>query len=458
MSHRAEPNKLLPYIGKSDFAQGVLARIESEGFIVLRNVFSPDEVAAEYNRMWRWVETVSKGIKRSDPSTWQRRGGQDPWPCKQRDMMQMHHAGWIFNDLREHMADRVFEKLYDSRELHCSKDGFTLQRPTERDLNPPANDHFDQGSALRGLQCIQGSVALTDQAYEDGCFLCWPGSHKYHDAIMSWRRGKGGRQNFVILNSNEKAWLEEMGIRPLRVPVNKGDVILWRSDLVHKGTPPIGRRDNFRAVVYICMMPAALTPEHVYLEKQRAFDQLQTGSHWPCEEEWFSSRDPPRFALLPYYRAPPELTARQRLLYGLDRYGNEGLQASIPIRENNASTSTRIRRWTKQKNDHATNEENDLDARRAPQSQVQDNLDDQETKASPVSFGCMDSCLDGALVADDSIIKEERKLRKALREIEELERQQRDGQKLRTNQLVKIEKKADVDNRLRALELTRKET
>merc|ERR1711988_1588063 len=105
---------------------------------------------------------------------------------------------------------------------------------------------------------------------------------------MSGRRGKRGRQNFSILDSTERAWLEEMGVHPLPVPVKKGSVILWRSDLVHKGAPPIGRRDNFRAVVYICMMPAALTPEHVYAQKQIAYEKMHSSSHWPSEEEWFS--------------------------------------------------------------------------------------------------------------------------------------------------------------------------
>jgi len=64
-------------------------------------------------------------------------------------------------------------------------------------------------------------------------------------------------------------------------------VILWRSDLVHKGAPPIGARDKFRAVVYVCMLPAALTPDEVYPDKLRAYEQLETGSHWPNREEWF---------------------------------------------------------------------------------------------------------------------------------------------------------------------------
>merc|ERR1719478_838806 len=134
-------------------------------------------------------------------------------------MMQLHQAGWVFSGMREAMAGRVFETVYGTRELHCSKDGFTLQRPTEEEMGRSLNDHYDQGFAKRGLQCIQGSVALTDQEHDDGCFLCWPGSHKHHETLMAGRHGKKGRSNFHILDDREKAFLEEHGIGPVRVPV-----------------------------------------------------------------------------------------------------------------------------------------------------------------------------------------------------------------------------------------------
>lgn len=320
-------DKLWPVLSRSEYAQAITSQIDTEGYIVLPKVFSQEEVDGEYMRMWRWVQTVSPSIRRNDPSTW-RRGKGDVWPSKQRDMMQLHQAGWVFNDLREAMADRVFEKVYGTKELHCSKDGFTLQRPTDSELGQYPNDHYDQGFASRGLQCIQGSVALTDQEHDDGCFLCWPGSHRLHDEIMDWRGPKRGRADFVILDEREMEWLQSKGYEPKRVPVNRGDVILWRSDLVHKGAPPIGRRDNFRAVVYVCMLPAALTPEYVYKEKELAYQELQTGSHYPNREEWFEARTQ-MASVRPYFKKPPQLSRRQQQLYGLVRYTSPSVKLSI---------------------------------------------------------------------------------------------------------------------------------
>lgn len=318
--HPAGRDRLLKYIGQSEFAQQILTTLQEDGYIILPDVFSQTEVDAEYRRMWSWVETVCPTIQQNVPDTWRAQQEHVPWPCSQRDMMQLHQAGWLFSDLRELMAERVYEKLYGTKELHSSKDGFTLLRPTAGDSPKRPNDHFDQGFHLKGLQCIQGSIALTDQEDGAGCFLCWPGSHKHHDWLMQERGPKGGRKDFVILTDDEKDYLVKNGIQPLRVPVKRGTVILWRSDLVHKGAPPVGRVDTFRAVVYICMLPAALTPDSVYAEKEQAYLELKTGSHWPCQEEWFIQHRSKQADVRPYFKTLPVLTERQRLLYGLQRY------------------------------------------------------------------------------------------------------------------------------------------
>lgn len=240
-------------------------------------------------------------------------------------VFQLHGAGWMFPGVREQFADRVFAPLYGTEELHVSKDGWTFQRPTYSELNRTPNDHFDQGSTMKGLQCIQGSVALTDQEEEDGCFSCWPGSHKHHDEIIgmvsnpAWNPAKA-KQDFQILNSTMKDVLRARGVVQTRVPVKKGDVVLWRSDLVHCGAPPIGARDNFRAVIYVCCLPALLTPEEAYPLKQQAYHQKETGCHWPCREEWFKIVPKRHGGAIPFFKKPPPLTDRQRLLHGLDRY------------------------------------------------------------------------------------------------------------------------------------------
>jgi hypothetical protein len=237
--------------------------------------------------MWDFIGKIAPKVRQSDPTSWQSGGGgPDPWPCAQRDMFQLHQAGWLFSDLRVTLADKVFEPLY-GRQLHTSKDGFTLQRPTAAKLGRTPNDHFDQGSEFLGLQCVQGSVALTDQEETDACFSCWPGSHRYREQMLSMMSPKRAAADFIIQNEAQKQVLLEAGIRNTRVPVRKGDVVLWRSDLLHCGAPPLGACDTFRGVVYICQLPAELTHHSVYADKALAYHRLETSTHWPTKEEWF---------------------------------------------------------------------------------------------------------------------------------------------------------------------------
>lgn len=314
---------LRQYISNGLLASQIMKAIDEDGYIVLPGILSPDEADTELARAWNFIETVSPGVNRKDRSTWWPTGQEpDVWPCAQRDMFQLHQAGWLFGELREKFASRIFEPLYGTRALHVSKDGFTFQRPIDsKPLKQTPNDHFDQGTRWMGLQCIQGSVALTDQSAEDGCFQVWPGSHRFREQLLRGRPAEKGRQDFLILSGQEREYLENRGISPRRVPVNRGDVVLWRSDVAHCGGPPLKGCETHRLVAYVCCLPAALTPDPVYSQKRLAYEKLQTSGHYPNREEWFQVKPTHRLRIWqPYFGELPELTARQRQLYGLDRY------------------------------------------------------------------------------------------------------------------------------------------
>ena len=172
----------------------------------------PQECDAEVELLWRFVTTVSPAVVRDDPESWYppADGQPDPWPHSGwrsfADMFQHHGAGWLFGSLRERLAERVFSRLFGTTALHASKEGFTFRRPTASPAGrahpaagrPPPNvcgrpqprscgEHFDQGAAEAGLQFVQSATALTDQAAEDACFQCWPGSHALHPALVTTR-------------------------------------------------------------------------------------------------------------------------------------------------------------------------------------------------------------------------------------------------------------------------------
>jgi hypothetical protein len=377
----AHHNLLLSEISTSTkLGREVLDKIEADGYVVLPSVLTPEECDKEVSRLWGFVEGTVPSISRSRPETWYPSPGQniaDPWPHSGwkflPDMCQSYQSGWLFSHLREILAKRVFEPLYGTRELHSSKEGFTFHRPTcppreglvhplvgqprPRVCGKPSHtngEHFDQRAAHTGLHCIQSSTALIGQTEKDGCFLCWPGSHKAHPLLTKgiWR----ARSDWVPLTDEELVRLRELGYAPKRVPVNKGDVILWRSDLCHCGARPTGSTENFRAVSYTCMLPAKLTPPDVFLNKVAEYFQGLSGDHRPnvkmChlsqpkrnkkhrrkgggagrDGDEGDDKDEPVHVRNEYYGEDglPELTWRQAELYGLVPYSEHAWATTPP--------------------------------------------------------------------------------------------------------------------------------
>jgi hypothetical protein len=147
-----------------------------------------------------------------------------------------------------------------------------------------------------------------------------------------------------VPGDDDKALLVARGCNAYRIEVAAGDLLLWRSDLAHSNAQPLfaqrAHKQRFRAVAYVCMLPAARTKEPVYAKKAEGWQRRKTTTHWPNLETWFRERPRERarvaaFTASPHAagagsggggalgssRPPPELaTARQRQLHGLERY------------------------------------------------------------------------------------------------------------------------------------------
>ena len=132
-SHSRGHDALLAHISTSDeLALKVRTNLTTEGYAVVPGVFTREECAAQIDLLWRFVEALNSTVKREDPDTWYPQAGGsgskerasdrgdrgqlvDPWPHTGwksfSDMFQSHQAGWLFSDLREVLAERVFGKV-----------------------------------------------------------------------------------------------------------------------------------------------------------------------------------------------------------------------------------------------------------------------------------------------------------------------------------------------------------
>jgi hypothetical protein len=367
--------------------------ILTKGYAVVPSLLSPSDCQLAIEKLWDFVQDTSGNVvNRSDIKSWypphqlrtisddQDHQSEnvaeppfpdvDPWPhtgySSFPDMFQSLGAGYLLGHIREILAEQVFEPLFGTNELHSSKEGFTFARPSVFRSNDDNLDykfikpnpkrpvcgkvqhglggHYDQSHLARGLCTIQSSVCFLDQNEEegDGHFVCWPHSHsRVHTEITKdiYR----DRLSWVPPTKEEiDAMNDQYGISPEHMYAKAGDVIIWRSDLIHAPIPPGPTCQNMRAVGYVSMSPACWSDGFeeggkMLNDKFNSYKWGKTGDHRSFVESWHdhkrdSSRNPNacvgenvNWVLMrqrPYYRyGPPKVTKRLAELYGLIRYG-----------------------------------------------------------------------------------------------------------------------------------------
>ena len=325
---------LLPFLSRSrhPLAQHIRSALLSDGYIVLPNILSSQECEQMTDLLWDYVETTSNGkVSRSDihscyPSAKNKHkrnlnddedtdltADKDPWPYSKwksfPDMFQSADCGYLLGPLREILADRVFAPLFGTSELHTSKEGFTFHRPRKIDddhcFHPCyhgtepyqfsvcgksqmkyTGEHFDQSSHQQGLHTIQSSTAFVSQSAEEysGCFGVYPGSHVLHQRLT--QNTYRGNFPWVPLKDDDIDTLHLHGYTRQKIYVNAGDVILWRSDLVHAAGQPSSECTTFRAVGYVSMIPAVCTTQEAWEKTLNGYRMGRTTDHRAYLECW----------------------------------------------------------------------------------------------------------------------------------------------------------------------------
>jgi hypothetical protein len=221
--------------------------LEAHGYVVFKQVVPICYLSAVENALWEFQEMAP-----DDPQTWYnqnyRLDGAVP--------MFHHQALW---DIRQYApVYDAFCSIYATHKLWVSIDGACLKLPfrpgiDERpiatlihcDIDPVQNAHS---------QKIQGFIALSDTAENQGGFQCLPGYHRRIHEMPD------------RITYDGTLWrIDTEGLTVEEIPCLAGDLVVWRSTLPHAGG--INFSNRARLCQYITMMPALVNK--AYQRKRR---------------------------------------------------------------------------------------------------------------------------------------------------------------------------------------------
>jgi Phytanoyl-CoA dioxygenase (PhyH) len=229
------------------------------------------------------------GIPVHDPSRWDVHGGE------MQDLVPMwgHQAQW---DIRQYPnLHRIWATLWGTERLGVSLDSCRFTPPWKPGHAEPYDIHWDHDPWDTEKRMIQGVLALTDTAIDQGGFRCVPSLYRDRDAWPS---------KPTIDADGEENWLADITGRDIfHVPAQAGDLIVWDSRLAHGNSKNVSSRP--RIAFYVMMGRADERSQ------QAAVESWQTGRCVP----WWRSR-PGYDRVEPW--PPASLTRLGRRLLGME--------------------------------------------------------------------------------------------------------------------------------------------
>lgn len=264
INHSNEPmsTEMMQTYGNID----VIQELKEKGYCVIPNVLSSEEVDVAKQMFFDWQKTI--------PNHDYIHNSVNP-----HGIYKFHEAGhqrhaWYIRT--RPAVQNVFKKLWKTDELIASYDG-SCYIPKSCRKKDKIWIHTDQAPDSKGLQCVQGIVALTDNS--ERTLVLYEGSHLYHETYFQ-ERGITGKKNWQLIDHDTVHRLES---RRRVLKVAAGSLVLWDSRTFHSNR--YGKPDSEERIVqYICFLPRShpKNTQAIQKKRQKYFKERRTTSHWPA--------------------------------------------------------------------------------------------------------------------------------------------------------------------------------
>eukprot|EP01048_Picozoa_sp_COSAG05_P010719 COSAG05_NODE_961_length_6421_cov_4.206738_3_plen_721_part_00 len=279
-----------------------MGHLETEGFVVITDCCTPDEITGATNSLWSFLEGLDGAkLRRTDPESW----GGESWPVDPKTgILTMHnfqHSDFCWRGRLNPNVQRAFASVWgvETQDLITSFDSGNIFRPWHEAGRPEWKTqggwwHVDQNAAEpichMGKMSVQGVLTYTDATAATGGLTVVPRSHLDHSAMCERHPPVFG--DYFPLKSSDPL----LSLPAQLVTAPAGSLLLWDSRTVHCNTPaqvasdagaaspsqtPSQTLELLRAVSYVCMVPRSFADADTLRNRVGAFEAREGTSHWP---------------------------------------------------------------------------------------------------------------------------------------------------------------------------------
>lgn len=273
--------------------------LQTYGVAIIPNILNDDECKQIVNGVWDFLEHITQKwttpIDRNNKDTWREFYKLYPLHSMLLQHWNVGHAQVSWNVRQNIKIVEIFAHLWDCtvNDLLVSFDGLSFHIPpevTKKGWN--RNNtwyHTDQSYTTPDFKCVQSWINGYDTNEGDATLSFMEGSNKYHGEFKN-KFNITDKSNWYKLTKEEQTFYSEKGCVIKNIKTPKGCLVFWDSRTIHCGIEASNYRvtQNFRAVIYLCYMPRKLCSEANIKKKQKAFNELRTTSHYPCEVKLFA--------------------------------------------------------------------------------------------------------------------------------------------------------------------------
>lgn len=272
--------------------------IDLYGVAIIPNVLDENECNTMVSQIWDFFETITQKwtipINRNNKNTWREFYKLYPLHSMLIQHWGIGHSQASWNVRQNINIATIFAHFWgcDVNELLVSFDGLSFNLPpeiTKRGWNKGNTwYHTDQSYTTNEFKCVQSFITGLDINEYDATLSFMEGSNKYHNEFKT-KYNVTDKSNWYKLNKEQEAFYSSKGCNIMNIKCPKGSLVFWDSRTIHCGVESDSRRTipNIRAVIYLCYMPRNLCNNANLKKKQKAFNELRTTSHYPCNIKLF---------------------------------------------------------------------------------------------------------------------------------------------------------------------------